>query len=80
MIAELLRFVRRGLLSPQTSQAVLDWQQDEAAAIVTKACTKCRVPKPLTKFYRNRASADGRQHHCRQCQNTAVSMSKGRVR
>ena len=33
----------------------------------TKRCTVCGEEKPLSAFYRNRASRDGRQSHCRVC-------------
>lgn len=35
----------------------------------TKTCTKCRETKPLGEFHRKAASKDGRQAHCRECDN-----------
>jgi hypothetical protein len=34
----------------------------------TKICPTCATPKPLTEFFRSKASKDGFQNHCRTCQ------------
>jgi hypothetical protein len=33
-----------------------------------KECTGCKITKPLTDFYRNHATRDGRQSRCKQCE------------
>lgn len=35
--------------------------------LVTKACTKCKVPKLLQEFYVDRTSPDGHGHTCKEC-------------
>lgn len=32
-----------------------------------KQCTKCRLPKPLTDFHKNRRQPDGHQVWCKLC-------------
>lgn len=36
----------------------------------TKVCSRCRVEKPISEFYRNRRSKDGRNSYCRTCMET----------
>ena len=45
------------------------WPQPEDASMkeTTKYCGKCRQRKPVDAFNKNRATADGRQAHCRTC-------------
>ena len=32
-----------------------------------KVCRKCKEEKPLTEFYANKSSSDGRQSYCKAC-------------
>lgn len=38
----------------------------------TKTCPKCKTFKPLSEFYRNRRSKDGRAHYCKPCSHNRV--------
>lgn len=35
--------------------------------IAEKMCTKCKVVKPITEFYKNCRSKDGYAWNCKQC-------------
>ena len=35
--------------------------------ILTKICTKCKIEKPLSEFYKNKATLDGLQYMCKIC-------------
>lgn len=35
--------------------------------VTTKVCSSCKRELPTTEFYRNRATKDGLQHHCKEC-------------
>ncbi len=35
--------------------------------IEDKVCCACKRPKPLSAFYRNKRSKDGRQGNCKEC-------------
>lgn len=35
----------------------------------TKVCTKCGRELPTSEFYKNKATKDGLQHHCKSCSN-----------
>ena len=37
-----------------------------------KACTKCKIKKDISLFYRNKYRTDGRQSHCKVCHNTVT--------
>ena len=37
-----------------------------------KMCSKCKEPKPLSEFYKNRISKDGLQHICKICDKQKV--------
>ena len=43
-----------------------------------KLCPDCNAFKPLTDYHMNRAMADGRQHHCKTCQNRRNRESRRR--
>jgi len=32
-----------------------------------KVCAKCRIPKPLSEFFRQSSSIDGRNYYCKSC-------------
>ena len=36
---------------------------------MNKTCTKCKITKDISMFYRNKAKKDGRQSHCKMCHN-----------
>lgn len=36
-------------------------------SIVTKRCSKCKIEKPLTEFYKRLGSKDGHRNDCIQC-------------
>lgn len=42
------------------------------AAPTTRKCWKCKATKPIEEFYKDRASALGRQYACKICQKTAT--------
>lgn len=35
--------------------------------IAEKKCTKCKMVKPITEFYKNRNSKDGYNYNCKEC-------------
>ncbi len=35
--------------------------------VIEKRCTKCKIIKPVTEFYRNCRSKDGYAWNCKQC-------------
>ena len=37
--------------------------------MMTKPCSKCKVIKDISMFYRNKYKKDGRQTHCKECHN-----------
>lgn len=37
-----------------------------------KTCSKCRVDKPISEFYKDRRRADGVRYHCKACSNSYV--------
>lgn len=43
-----------------------------------KSCTKCREMKPLTDFYTNKNTKDGRQSCCKKCSCIATQDSRKR--
>src|SRR3954453_19433735 len=45
-----------------------------------KACSLCRVAKPLTEFYRRTRSPDGYQAHCKTCGRAALDAADARAR
>ena len=36
---------------------------------MNRICTKCKIVKDISMFYRNKAKKDGRQSHCKMCHN-----------
>ena len=45
----------------------------------TKKCTKCGRELPTSEFYKNKATKDGLQHHCKSC-NDKMSLEARRRR
>lgn len=43
-----------------------------------KQCTKCGVQKPLSEFYKQKATISGLAYKCKLCSNTAVTNWKAR--
>lgn len=35
--------------------------------VIEKRCTKCKIIKPVTEFYRNRSTKDGYNFNCKDC-------------
>lgn len=35
----------------------------------TKVCSKCKIEKPITEFYKNKLKSDGLQSECKECHN-----------
>jgi len=33
----------------------------------SKVCPKCKTQKPLSEFYRDKATSDGHKHKCKSC-------------
>jgi len=44
-----------------------------------KTCSRCKVEKGLSEFYRNCQTADGRQGHCKSCQNEYIYARRASV-
>lgn len=34
---------------------------------MTRCCSKCKVDKPLSEFYKNKSQPEGHEHYCKQC-------------
>jgi hypothetical protein len=51
-----------------------------AVDLAVKTCTKCGETKPLSEFYRRRASRDGRATQCRTCVQTTVLVNRAAER
>ena len=46
---------------------------NKSGAMPTKQCSKCRQPKPLTEFHKNKTASDGLQAYCKVCHKDADS-------
>lgn len=44
----------------------------------SKICTKCKVDKPLTEYYKTKRSKDGLQPACKSCMNLSYKASRGK--
>jgi len=42
----------------------------------TKTCTRCKIEKPQSKFYKNKTTKDGLRFDCKDCCNTAQKKYK----
>ena len=43
-----------------------------------KKCTKCKIVKPLSEFYKNRTKSDGHDVLCRDCRKALYKPKNGR--
>ena len=48
--------------------------------VTSKGCSRCEEIKPLSQFYRNRGTKDGRQSHCAACSLAATIEQQKRKR
>lgn len=47
--------------------------------MILKRCSKCGAEKPLELFAPRKDRPDGRQYHCRECQNAKARTEEGRA-
>lgn len=44
----------------------------------SKVCTRCKVDKPLTEYFKTKRSKDGLQPACKSCMNISYKASRGK--
>lgn len=40
--------------------------------IISKQCSRCKQPKPLSEFYKDKTTKDGYYYYCKKCHNQSV--------
>ena len=54
--------------------------QEHSSANFTKQCNECKISLDRSKFHKNRASHDGLQRKCKECQSRAVSKNRDPIK